>query len=319
MALSVSARIAHLLPPSPMKQALSTLLAFLLATPAFSVTPLGEKEEGDVLREAQTYHVMFSSEKDAVAARATLEGKRGANLFAEFQKLARARSKDPGSASRGGYLGTVKEGEMVKSFETALFALPLNTVSEPVKSEFGWHLIYASYFSETPVKEVCDQSLGDSIRKARPDERAALQKTLMLVPESETAFGEGIASLLGDAWGEPLRGQTGDLSFMRVTQREDAGGVATVVFHGELRNAVLSVRPVACTRSHRVEFSLDCRARTVAMKSHVRFEGRAALGRRLGESKLSPAQRAPQRASPGTLAEQMLNAACGAEPQRTVE
>ncbi len=302
-----------------MKRALPTLLALLLATPAFSVTPFGEKEEGDVLREAETYHVMFSSEKDAAAARATLDGKRGANLFAEFQKLARARSKDPGSASRGGYLGPVKEGQLVKSFETALFALPLNTVSEPVKSEFGWHLIYASYFSETPVKEVCDQSLGDTIRKARPDERAELRKSLMLVPESETAFGEGIAALLGDAWGAPLRGQTGNLSFMRVTQREDASGIATVMFHGELRNAVLSLRPVACNRSQRVEFSLDCRARTVAMKSHVKFEGRAALGRRLGETKLSPAQRAPQRASPGTLAEQMLNAACGDETQRAIE
>lgn len=300
-----------------MKRALPTLLALLLVTPAFSVTPLGEKEDGDSLREAQTYHVMFSSEKDAAAARATLEGKQGANLFAEFQKLARARSKDPGSASRGGDLGMVKEGEMVKSFETALFALPANTVSQPVKSEFGWHLIYASYFRETPVRELCEQSLGDSIRKAKPEERAALQRTVTLVPESERAFSDGIAALLGDAWGAPMRGQTGNLAFMRVTDSPDPTGAATVTVHTELRNAMLSLRPWACSRSQRVEFALDCRTRTVAMTTHTKFEGRAALGRRLSESKLSPAHRAPERASPNTLADQMLNAACGIEQPRT--
>ncbi|WP_431261640.1 peptidylprolyl isomerase [Roseateles chitinivorans] len=296
-----------------MKRALPTLLALLLVTPAFSLTPLGEKEDGDSLREAQTHHVMFATEKDAAAARATLDGKQGANLFAEFQRLARARSKDPGSASRGGDLGMVREGEMVKPFEAALFALPINTVSQPVKTHFGWHLIYASYFRETPVREVCEQSLGDSIRKARPDERASLRKSLSLVPESEPAFGEGIAALLGDAWGAPLRGQTGNLAFMRVTDRPDPTGAATVTVHTELRSAVLSSAPLACRRSERIEFALNCRARTVALATHIEFEGRAGLGRRLGEKRLSPAQRAPERASPNTLADQMLNAACGVE------
>lgn len=296
-----------------LKRALLTSLSLLAAAPAFCVTPLGEKEDGDTLREAQTYHVMFTSEKDAAAARATLDGKKGANLFAEFQKLARARSKDPGSASRGGDLGMVREGEMVKSFEAALFALPVNTVSQPVKSEFGWHLIYASYFRATPVREVCEQSLGDSIRKSPPDERAKLQKTVMLVPASEIAFGEGIAALLGDTWGPPLRGRTGNLVFMRVTDKPDPTGIGTVAIHSELQNPVLSSAPLACSRSERVEFEVNCRARTVAVKSHIRFEGRAALGRRLYEVKVPAAERELLLATPHSLADQMLNAGCGAE------
>lgn len=207
----------------------------------------------------------------------------------------------------------VKEGEMVKSFEAALFALPINTVSQPVKSEFGWHLIYASYFRETPVREVCEQSLGDSIRKATPDERATLQKTVMLVPESEIAFGDGVAALLGDTWGAPMRGQTGNLVFIQVTDRPDPRGAATVTVHAELRNAVLSLTPLACSRSQRVAFALNCRTRTAAVTSHIKFEGRAALGRQLGRTMLSPTQLAPQRAAPNTLADQMLNAACGIE------
>ncbi len=296
-----------------MKRVLLTLVALHLVTPAFSLTPLGEKEDGDQLREAQTYHVMFASETDAAAARATLDGKQGANLFAEFHRLARARSKDPGSASRGGDLGMVREGEMVRPFETALFALPINTVSQPIKTPFGWHLIYVSYFRETPVREVCEQSLGDTIRKAKPDERSSLRASLALVPESDNAFMEGITRLLGDGWGAPLRGQTGNLVFMRVTDRPDATGAAAVTVHTELRSAVLSSAPLACRRSERLEFSLDCRARTVALVAHIGFEGRAGLGRRLGENRPSRAQRAPERASPNTLADQMLNAACGVE------
>lgn len=296
-----------------MKRALPTLLALLAVTPAFSVTSLGEKEDGDTLREAQTYHVMFASEKDAAAARATLDGKQGANLFAEFQRLARTRSKDPGSASRGGDLGIIREGEMVKTFEEALFALPLNTVSQPVKTQFGWHLIYASYLRETPVREVCEQSLGDSIRNAGPEERASLRKTLALVPESEPAFGEGIAALLGDTWGSPLRSQTGNLVFMRVIDRPNSTGAATVAVHTELRSAVLSSAPLACRRSERFEFALNCRSRTVALVARIGFEGRAGLGRRLAENRLSPAQRAPEPASPNTFGYQLLKTGCGGE------
>lgn len=59
----------------------------------------------------------------------------------DFAKLAEEFSEDPGSAAQGGSLGEVRPGAMVKPFEDALFSLEPGTVSEPVKTRFGFHLI----------------------------------------------------------------------------------------------------------------------------------------------------------------------------------
>ena len=45
------------------------------------------------------------------------------------------------SGGDGGDLGRFKEGVMVKEFDDAAFALDVNEISEPVKTQFGWHLI----------------------------------------------------------------------------------------------------------------------------------------------------------------------------------
>ncbi len=59
----------------------------------------------------------------------------------DFADLARANSDDPGSGSQGGDLGWVNPGTMVAPFEKAMDALPVGQISEPVQSQFGWHLI----------------------------------------------------------------------------------------------------------------------------------------------------------------------------------
>ena len=60
---------------------------------------------------------------------------------ADFAATAKAESDDVGSGSKGGSLGTFGHGQMVPPFEKAAFALPLNQISEPVKSQFGYHVI----------------------------------------------------------------------------------------------------------------------------------------------------------------------------------
>jgi peptidyl-prolyl cis-trans isomerase SurA len=59
---------------------------------------------------------------------------------ADFAELARLHSEDA-SAARGGDLGWISPGETVPDFERAVDALPLDGVSEPVRTPFGWHLI----------------------------------------------------------------------------------------------------------------------------------------------------------------------------------
>jgi peptidyl-prolyl cis-trans isomerase D len=61
---------------------------------------------------------------------------------ADFAALARADSDDAGSKDNGGDLGWIAhDGGMVKPFEDALFAMKAGDVSDPVKTEFGWHVI----------------------------------------------------------------------------------------------------------------------------------------------------------------------------------
>jgi len=60
---------------------------------------------------------------------------------ADFADLARDRSLDPGSGAAGGDLGPAPRGVYVASFEEAVWAAELDTVLEPVQSDFGFHVI----------------------------------------------------------------------------------------------------------------------------------------------------------------------------------
>ncbi|HUS07013.1 MAG TPA: peptidylprolyl isomerase [Bryobacteraceae bacterium] len=60
----------------------------------------------------------------------------------DFAKLAKEESDDTGSGANGGELGGLfKRGSMVPAFEQAAFSLPVGQVSEPIKTQFGYHLI----------------------------------------------------------------------------------------------------------------------------------------------------------------------------------
>ena len=59
----------------------------------------------------------------------------------KFGKLARDLSVDSGSAKRDGNLGYFGKGKMVKEFEKVAFKLEVGKISEPVKSQYGYHII----------------------------------------------------------------------------------------------------------------------------------------------------------------------------------
>lgn len=59
---------------------------------------------------------------------------------ADFAALAKAKSEGP-SASDGGDLGFFKRGVMVAEFDKVAFGMPINGISEPVRTKFGWHVI----------------------------------------------------------------------------------------------------------------------------------------------------------------------------------
>ena len=71
----------------------------------------------------------------------------------DFAALAAAYSDDSGSAANGGDLGWFGRGAMVAPFEEAAFSLPLGEVSEPIKTDFGYHLIEVIERDEARAKD----------------------------------------------------------------------------------------------------------------------------------------------------------------------
>jgi peptidyl-prolyl cis-trans isomerase C len=80
---------------------------------------------------------------------------------ADFASVARAGSEDT-SASEGGALGYFSRGRMLPEFEAAAFALAPGSVSEPVRTEVGWHLIYLQNHLE--AAHVSEQQGLESVR-----------------------------------------------------------------------------------------------------------------------------------------------------------
>jgi hypothetical protein len=77
---------------------------------------------------------------DEALARIT-EIKKQLDAGADFATLAKQYSEDTGTKDQGGELGWFGRGQMVKEFEDAAFALQPGQVSDPVKTQFGYHLI----------------------------------------------------------------------------------------------------------------------------------------------------------------------------------
>lgn len=96
-------------------------------------------------------HILVEQEAKAQELAAEIEG------GADFAELAGANSSDPGSAANGGSLGWFGAGQMVPEFDAAVAELDVGEVSEPIKSQFGWHIIKLDEMRESappPLEEV---------------------------------------------------------------------------------------------------------------------------------------------------------------------
>src|SRR5690606_24086860 len=87
----------------------------------------------------------------------------------DFAKLAEEHSEDPGSGANGGELGWFSVGQMVPEFNDAAYALEIDEISEPVKSNFGYHIIQV-----TDKREVED--LG-TLEENEPQIKQAILET----------------------------------------------------------------------------------------------------------------------------------------------
>jgi peptidyl-prolyl cis-trans isomerase C len=122
--------------------------------------------------EVRARHILVETEDEAKAVAEEL--KKGA----DFAELAKKKSKDPG-ASDGGDLGFFTKDQMVPEFSAVAFVLEPGKVSDPVKSQFGWHVIKVEEKRNRqapPFEQVKGQIETYVTRKAQADYVAKLRE-----------------------------------------------------------------------------------------------------------------------------------------------
>lgn len=174
-----------------------------------------------------------ASAEDQAKAKAKIEAvaarlKAGEN----FAAVAKEVSEDPGSAVQGGDLGWFQHGQMVPEFDKAAFALKTGEVSEPVKTQFGWHLILLEERKEAgqkPLDEVKDQI---RLRLAQDEAAGKVQEALEQV-QLAVIGGKSLKEA-----GEPLKLEPKSTGLVDTTALSDMTGIKP-----ENLPALLSAKP----------------------------------------------------------------------------
>ncbi|MEB2301344.1 peptidylprolyl isomerase [Lysinibacillus xylanilyticus] len=135
--------------------------------------------------ELNARHILVADEKTAKEVIAKIKG------GASFADVAKEYSTDTGSAQKGGELGWFSVGAMVDEFSDAAYALPLKTLSEPVQSSFGYHVIEVT--EKRDVKGV--GSFKDEEKNIRTQMLAKLKQT----GEDQQILKDIVAKLAKDA------------------------------------------------------------------------------------------------------------------------
>ena len=117
----------------------------------------------------------------------------------KFEQLAMKDSQDPGSAVKGGDLGSFGHGAMVKPFEDAAFSMKLNQVSDLVESEFGYHIIKVTEISgqHADFNSLKPQIKGDLMFQKAKDEFAKQAETFSDLVYTQSGSLEPAAKAFG--------------------------------------------------------------------------------------------------------------------------
>lgn len=124
------------------------------------------EENKDSLGEAEQVKASHILVEDEAVAK---EVKQKLTDGADFAELAKEYSTDEGSKENGGELGFFPKGTMVAEFEDVAFSLPINEISDPVKSEYGYHIIKVEEKKE--AKEANFEDSKASIKETLIDQK----------------------------------------------------------------------------------------------------------------------------------------------------
>lgn len=108
--------------------------------------------------QVEASHILVKDEKTAKEVKKKLDDGE------DFAKLAKEYSTDEQTKEKGGELGYFTSGQMVEAFDKAAFSMKVNEISDPVKTDYGYHIIKV-----TGKKEAKEATLEDSKAKIKED------------------------------------------------------------------------------------------------------------------------------------------------------
>lgn len=124
----------------------------------------------DQFKTVEASHILVETQEEADAVKKELDG------GADFAALAKEKSKDPQSAQNGGSLGAFSKGQMVKEFDEKVFSMKPGEVSDPVKTQFGYHIIKLEKINddfesskEAVKSQMIQERFGEHTEKLRND------------------------------------------------------------------------------------------------------------------------------------------------------
>ncbi|MFT5836066.1 MAG: peptidyl-prolyl cis-trans isomerase C [Sulfurimonas sp.] len=140
------------------------------------------KEEFNEKETVHARHILVKEEAQANVIAKQLKSLKDAALKAKFIELAKAKSTGP-SGPKGGDLGYFAQGQMVPEFNDKVFTMKVGTLSEPVKTQFGYHIIFLEdkkakkILAFTEVKSFIEQRLKmEKFKVVMQEKMAELKK-----------------------------------------------------------------------------------------------------------------------------------------------
>jgi foldase protein PrsA len=124
-------------------------------------------------------HILVKDEKTAKEVKEKLD------KGEDFAKLAKEYSQDPGSSANGGDLGWFGPGKMVKEFEDAAYKLKAGQVSDPVKTDYGYHIIKVTDKEEKKPFNEMKAEIEFEVKRSKLDPAKLQSKIEKLIKDAK--------------------------------------------------------------------------------------------------------------------------------------
>ena len=238
-------------------------------------------------------HILLKTQGKPASEEAAIRAK-GESLLkqikggADFAKLAKENSEDPGSAANGGDLGDwITHGQMVPEFDKAIFALKVGETSDLVKTQYGYHIVQTLARQDAGIRTFAEvrnelaaqwkkQRVNDLIQQASDKAQSALQKDPahpekvaadfgmqlvrvngfsagMAVPELGTSadFDQAVAGLKKGEVSQPVTLSSGTkLALALVTDVTPAHPSSFEEVQNQIRDTMVQNRSIAAVQRH---------------------------------------------------------------------